>query len=184
MVYNSLITVLVLSAEFTSFASRRQSLRVTSPRGRQRSTYWLSLPYRFSLPLLISSTLLNWLISQTIYVVVIKVNDPGGAFDAAASVNGLGWSAQGLVASICLSFAMLVYPIALGCKRFDAGAPIVGSNSLAIRAACCTLPGVVGEGRQALKYGYIGLDVKGNGIVGFSSGSVRRLGKGYVFGQK
>lgn len=73
--YNSLFTCMLLGHEWASYAHRRKGLRVSSkPMGAQRSTYFLSLPYRFALPLMAMSGLLHWLVSQSIFFVVVQVS--------------------------------------------------------------------------------------------------------------
>lgn len=42
----------------------RKGLRVTQPHGYQRSSYFLQLPYRWSLPLIVISGTLHWLLSR------------------------------------------------------------------------------------------------------------------------
>lgn len=43
---------------------------MTDAEGLQRSTYRLQLPYRYSIPLIIASAILHWLMSNTIYVFI------------------------------------------------------------------------------------------------------------------
>jgi hypothetical protein len=73
--YNSMFTCMLLGWEWASFAYERKGLRVSaeSPRGDQRSGYFLSLPYRFALPLMAVSGLLHWLVSQSIFIAMVKV---------------------------------------------------------------------------------------------------------------
>lgn len=70
---NGIYTTMVLANEWSYHAFKWKGLRVsTLPRGSQRSTYFMSLPYRYSLPLLAFSGILHWLISQSPYLVRIK----------------------------------------------------------------------------------------------------------------
>ena len=53
--YNSLLTNMVLGYEWVTYAYKRKGLRVTTKaKGDQRSSYFLSLPYRIALPLMIA----------------------------------------------------------------------------------------------------------------------------------
>ena len=52
LTYNGLFTSLLLMNEWFDFALERRYLRVTDPVGKQRSTYHLQIPYRYSLSLL------------------------------------------------------------------------------------------------------------------------------------
>jgi len=72
--YNSLLTCMLLGKEWASYAFVRKGLRISSePRGSQRSTYFLSLPYRFAIPLMAASGLLHWMVSQSIFFAAIEV---------------------------------------------------------------------------------------------------------------
>jgi hypothetical protein len=72
--YNGLFMAMLLGYEWVSYAHKRKSLRVSRPaEGAQRSTYFLQLPYRFALPLMVLSGLLHWLVSQSIFLVAIDV---------------------------------------------------------------------------------------------------------------
>ncbi|KIK55865.1 hypothetical protein GYMLUDRAFT_133530, partial [Collybiopsis luxurians FD-317 M1] len=69
IVFNSLCTTLFLALEWSSYSNSRKPLRVSNPCGEQRSTYFLQIPYRYALPLMAYSTVLHWLISQSIFLV-------------------------------------------------------------------------------------------------------------------
>jgi len=59
-IYNSCLTAMASAAEWDGFALNRKGLRVSGvPQGAQRSTHLLQLPYRFSIPLMIFSILLQ-----------------------------------------------------------------------------------------------------------------------------
>ena len=173
--YNQLLTSLLLTREFTMYSIKRANLRVTLPKEDQRSTLWLSLPYRFSLPHLIASTLLHWSISQTLFLDQLEVFAPNGSLDADHSFACLCWSALALLMSLIISLLMIAAPIALGFLHYPRHVPLVESNSLAISTACHRLPGKEGEERAKLKYGIIGRREDGTNLVGLSSGPVRAL---------
>ncbi len=63
LMYNGIFTCM-LSAREWSLLKKPTTLRVSQPMGQQRRTYWLSLRYRYSNPLMVASTLLHWLISH------------------------------------------------------------------------------------------------------------------------
>ena len=54
--FNGLFTAMLLTAEWADFAHKRRPLRVSDPKPGQRSAYFLQLPYRYTLPLM----LLKW----------------------------------------------------------------------------------------------------------------------------
>lgn len=71
-----------MSREWAQFASTRRTLRVSKPQGQQRSTYWLQLPYRYSVPLMGAMVLLHWLMSRGLFLASIReqwepCSDPG-----------------------------------------------------------------------------------------------------------
>jgi hypothetical protein len=52
-------------------ARKKKPLRVSSHlQGQQRLRYFLQLPYRFSIPLIIISILMHWVLSQSLFLVV------------------------------------------------------------------------------------------------------------------
>ncbi|KAF2118006.1 hypothetical protein BDV96DRAFT_489526 [Lophiotrema nucula] len=58
--YNLMLTTLLLAREWDQYAYHRKGLRVSSkPKGAQRSIYFLQLPYRYSVPLLLVSGTLH-----------------------------------------------------------------------------------------------------------------------------
>jgi hypothetical protein len=78
MCINALLTCFSVEAEWQSYAVERKNLRVSSPIGQQRSTYFLSLPWRYGLPLMATFTILHWTLSQSIFLTVVSVYKPKG----------------------------------------------------------------------------------------------------------
>jgi hypothetical protein len=50
LAYSALLTCMLVGDEWSRFATHRKTLRVTHPRGIQRSTYFVSMPYKYSIP--------------------------------------------------------------------------------------------------------------------------------------
>ena len=72
--YNSLFTCMMLGQEWASYAREKKGLRLSGKQeGAQRSTYFLSLPYRYALPLMAISGVLHWMVSQSIFFAAIEV---------------------------------------------------------------------------------------------------------------
>lgn len=67
LAYNGLFTRMLSEREWASFRAEFNVLRVSRPRGAQRSTYRLQLPYRWSIPLILASGTLHWLVSNCVY---------------------------------------------------------------------------------------------------------------------
>ena len=179
---NSLLTCLLTSREFANFSHKRSGLRVTAPSGKyQRSTFWLSLPYRFSIPLLGSSILLHWSLSQALFLAEVKVLNLDGTLDNSNTINCVGFSRLGLLMLLLAGAVMLLALLIPGCLRYPKGVPVVQTCSLAISAACHPLPDKKDEAMQLLKYGVIGIDEDGKERVGFSSSPVRPLMDGQCY---
>lgn len=48
--YNRNLTKMILASEYDNLATSYKPLRVSCPAGAQRSTYYLTLPYRYIIP--------------------------------------------------------------------------------------------------------------------------------------
>ena len=178
LLYNSLFTSMLLTAEVNSFVARRKTLRVSNPRGDQRSTYYLQLPYRYAVPLMVLSGWLHWLISQSIFLVNVSVFDMNGTEDPSRAISGCGWSGRGLVATLCVGAIMMAMLFGVGSRKYHSGMPIMTSCSQAISAACHPPPGDADAAFQGLMYGVTIEMADRCRYVGFSSQEVRPLAQG------
>ncbi|KAL8685755.1 MAG: hypothetical protein Q9218_007560 [Villophora microphyllina] len=136
LTYNGLFTCMLLGQEWASYAHHRKPLRVTWPRGEQRSTYRLQLPYTYGIPLIVFSGVLHWLVSQSIFLARVTALDPSGVEDKDYSISTCGYSNIAIITVIIVGFIAVVFGIANGFRKYPAGMPLVGSNSAAISAAC------------------------------------------------
>ena len=127
---------MLAASEWSRFASQRKGLRTSSPTGSQRSTYWLQLPWKYSLPLGIVSALLHWLVSQSIFLVKIDAYGPYQEPLPDAGTLTCGYSSCALFITIIIGGIMLLPLAILGSRTLDARIPLAGSCSLAISAAC------------------------------------------------
>lgn len=57
--FNDHFTRMHLAADYNNYALRRRPLRASFPKGEQQSTFYLTIPYRYSLPLLLTFTLIR-----------------------------------------------------------------------------------------------------------------------------
>lgn len=135
-------------------AHQQKGLRVSGiPEGSQRSSYFLSLPYRVGVPLVALSALLHWLVSQTMFVIAIERRGPfGGPANLDPFVCGdscrasepgkvnihlsAGWSPMALVGTIFFFGIMTLLALAAGLKRYSPGPPLGCGNSAVLAAAC------------------------------------------------
>ncbi|GME22008.1 hypothetical protein GTA08_BOTSDO09507 [Neofusicoccum parvum] len=135
--YNGQLTAVYLGTEWDAYGVTAKGLRVSGvPRGAQRGTHFLQLPFRYSLPLAAASGLLHWLASQSLFAVSLVL-------DGGQSVFTCGYSPLALLcllAALCLLPAVLL-PVVL--SRFGNGVPVAGSCSASI-AASCHLPSLRG----------------------------------------
>ena len=189
--YNSIFTAMLLGYEWTSYADKRKGLRVSArPKGSQRSTYFLQLPYRFGLPLVILSGTLHWLVSQSIFVVSIDLYDGlgqpiSGTGEMGPSQNRCGYSPIAMLAVIILAAIMVVALIGFGYIPYKSKMPLAASCSLAISAACHPQEQSGPEGgalsEQKLQWGVVSVDQEGIGHCAFSSKEVGPLVKGVMY---
>lgn len=134
---NSVWTTMALAAEWNSYSITRKGLRVsTTPRGAQRTTYFLSLPYRFAFPLMACSAVLHWLISQSLYLVSVEGYDYARVRYPYSDVVTCAYSPLGIVCSLAVGVFMVVCLGGAGGIKFGSGMPVASSCSYAISAAC------------------------------------------------
>ncbi|OAL06450.1 hypothetical protein IQ06DRAFT_288380 [Phaeosphaeriaceae sp. SRC1lsM3a] len=145
--YNGLFTSIAESLEWGSYARARKGLRVSAkPRGKQRASHFLQLPYRFAIPLTLLSALLHWLVSQSVFLVsmhtygyspekeswVQLVSTP----EFPRTYTGVGYSSLATICVFVVGFILVVGLLLVASTRFRSAIPVVGSCSAAIAAAC------------------------------------------------
>ncbi|KAK5112504.1 hypothetical protein LTR62_004261 [Meristemomyces frigidus] len=189
LTYNGLLTSMLLCHEYSKYAleGRRKPLRVTTPHGQQRSTYYLNLPYTYSLPLLIASGTLHWLISESIFLARLSVySNTNDANIAATSADAeeyseVGYSCLPILLAILLGTAMLLFALGLGLRKFASAIPVAGSCSVALAAAAHR---PVGDTDAAYLPVWGEVDGEGNEEVGhccFTSEEVHELVPGRAY---
>lgn len=134
--YNGLFTCMLLAEEWSAYSTKRRFLRVTSPTGGQRSTYRLQLPYRYGIPLLICSSALHWLVSQSIFLARVNVLDSSGTEVTLVGISTCGYSPIAIIFVIILGSIVVLLGICNGFRKARVGMPLAGSCSAAISAAC------------------------------------------------
>lgn len=73
--YNGILTAMLVSREWMRY-QRRKPLRLTYPQSTtQRTSYFVSMPWRFGGPLLTVWALLHWSLSQSIFVLPLEEFD-------------------------------------------------------------------------------------------------------------
>lgn len=132
--FNTIYTSMLSADEFCRLSTHRKALRTTNRRGLQRSTYWLSLPWTYGLPLAISSSVLHWLISQALFLSRTEILDTYGQTEENSYME-IGYSPLAILLALLFGLGMVVAMILNGLRKLTSGV-LVGNNSLAIAAAC------------------------------------------------
>ena len=143
--YNGAFTCMLEEREWTQFATVRKGLRVSRAlEGSQRSTYFLQLPYRFAIPIIVFSGVLHWLVSQSIFLVAVESHRQGERIDYYNHYSQntfpdkltCGFSPIAIMFVVIIACCMIAVLLVLGMRRYDAVIPQVGSCSAVISAAC------------------------------------------------
>jgi hypothetical protein len=192
--YNGLMTVMSLGREWSGFGVRRNGLRVsTTPTGAQRSTYFLQLPYRYSLPIIVATATLHWLLSESIFLVFVEaILFDDGEYSSADRIWSrtvseylitCGYSPSAMLASIMVAALMVSCIIGIGFVKLPSSMPVASSCSAAIAAACHTMNENVDRDRaeKKLMWGDVRQDRDGIGHCQFSEQEVSRPKEGKLY---
>lgn len=152
LVYNTIVTQMHLGEDWDLYGAYTETtrhkvkvfskkethrrLRVADPKGQQKSTYMLSLPLRFAIPLLIISGIMHWLMSLTFFLANISVIPRDGNSPRHDEVTAVAYAPQGMFYLFGVSVFMVVVLAIFSVRKFGGEMHIVGSNSAAISAAC------------------------------------------------
>ncbi|KAJ9491773.1 hypothetical protein VN97_g1492 [Penicillium thymicola] len=136
--YNSLLTRMLLSAEYSSYGVDRKPLRVTWPveGSKQRSTYWLSIPYQYGIPAMALFTILHWLVSQGVYFLLVIPYTADGNPMYAEKKSTPTYSYMPLIIAGALLGLLGIMIVGVSFRRLKSAIPLAGTCSAAISAAC------------------------------------------------
>lgn len=172
----------MLSAdEWSRFAYQRKTLRVTSPVGKQRCTYYLQLPYTFALPLLVLSGSLHWLLSQSIFLARVTVFNAGGGESKYSSISTCGYSCIAIIFVIGVASVTILGSLGFGFRRYPAGIPLAAGCSAAISAACHPPIGDEDVSVLPVKWGVIPDNKPNVGHCSFSCNEVSDVVPGHMY---
>jgi hypothetical protein len=151
---NALYTNMFVSAEWASYMETRKPLRVTSPIGHQRETYWLNVPFRYAIPMTIMSGLFHWLASQSIFKVQIVLVDlhTRQIFD---QISTCGYSPVAIILTTIVGFIIAASGVIISRFWYPAGMPLASSCSAAISAACHAPPEESGASLLPVQWGAV-----------------------------
>lgn len=101
ILYNTMLSTFLVQREFSRMYKReyRKTLRVSEPIGIQRSSYFISLPLRYGIPLYASSGGMHWLVSQSLFLARIRAISADGSDDDVNSFSTCGYSPIAVFAS-------------------------------------------------------------------------------------
>jgi hypothetical protein len=177
-----------LSNEWSQYLLQRKSLRISSvPQGAQRSTYFLQLPYRFAIPLMVTAGTLHWLVSQSIFLVNVEayllIDYEERHHEANSDYMTCGYSPVAMISVIITGFLMVLAAIISGFVRLPSGMPVAGSCSVAISAACHPESERNGESAALLKvqWGSVSSNVRDFGHCSFTDGEVSPPEQGRLY---
>lgn len=178
LTFNALYTNMFVAREWATYTHERKTLRVTSPRGQQRSTYWLNVPFRYAIPMTAMSGLFHWLASQSIFLVqitgtVFSTEDKQRTVNPYASVSTCGFSPMAIILTTVTGSLIAVGGVLLGWfRKYPAGIPVAGSCSAAISAACHPPPEDYNASLKPVQWGALGQGIFNSGeadVVGHCS---------------
>jgi hypothetical protein len=138
LVYNAMFRLLFSAQDYSEFAFKGKYLMVSTPRGKQRGTWFFGAPILWAAPMLGLQVFLHWFISQSFFVVQVSVFDEQGVLDNNyASISNCGFSPMAIICAVIVAFVMILFTCGLGLRKFNMGSPpVVGNCSAAITAGC------------------------------------------------
>ncbi|KAG0642426.1 hypothetical protein HOY80DRAFT_1106059 [Tuber brumale] len=153
LTYNGIFTSMFMAKEWMDFAIKRKPLRVSRPIGKQRSSFWLQLPYKYSLPLMALKSITHLCASQGIFLAKFEVFNPLG--ETFKVVSTVGYSVAGIALLMVSGLIHLIVLFAIGSKKYPLGMPLAGSCSAAIAAACHPPEGDMDASYEPLMWGAV-----------------------------
>ena len=154
LTYNCLYTYMLMEQEWQGFSRKRRPLRVSKPVQGQRSTYFLQLPWRYGVPLLICSGLMHWLISKSIFLAnVIRYN-----IDIIRTPEEYLLICEYSPIAMILNITILLAVIVVGFRIYKPGLPLAMSRSSLIAAVCSRLPEDILASTSSIMWGAVRKD--------------------------
>ncbi|KAF5528355.1 hypothetical protein CGCA056_v000115 [Colletotrichum aenigma] len=119
--YHAFFTCISLADEWDRFfGGKKKGFRVSTwPQGHQRQTYFLQLPYRYSLALAAFSGGLHWLISQSIFLIRVESYDDDDKFSNENTFSE--WSPVGIILVMVAGAVLIAFLVTSGYFRLRHG---------------------------------------------------------------
>jgi hypothetical protein len=152
---NRMCTSICFTREWNDFAIHRKGLRTTDSSGEQRPTYFLQLPYRWAVPLTAISGVLHWLLSQSLFLVILEIRDMDGLIIDAESASTVGYSNLSLLVFATTYLVTLFVMLGMQLRRITLRIPPANHCSLVISAACHPPPEDVNAQLKRVQWGVV-----------------------------
>lgn len=139
---NNIMSTMLAMAEWCNYAvgGLQKGLRVSSPEGNtaQRSSYFLSVPYKWAIPSAVALTILHWLVSQTVFFANLEIYrlQPRGVMEPQPSGYLYQSPLAGAIAGSLGSALIVALILAAFAQKYPANIPLSGCCSASIAAAC------------------------------------------------
>ncbi|KEY73995.1 hypothetical protein S7711_02589 [Stachybotrys chartarum IBT 7711] len=178
ILYNTMLSTFLVQREFSRMhlPKYRKPLRVSEPIGIQRSSYFISLPLRYGIPLYASSGFMHWLISQSLFLARITAIMADGTDDAENSFSTCGYSPIALFITIFAGLLLIVIIVVVGFRKYGGTMRLVATNSKAIAAACHVLEEDKSDGHMfPVQWGVVSMH-RGEGHCAFTTARTGTVG--------
>ncbi|KAH8429507.1 uncharacterized protein LDX57_007169 [Aspergillus melleus] len=133
---NGILINMVVAAEYNDYAIHRNTLRVSWPKGQQRSTRYLSLPYRYRVPFVVFAVALHWLMSQSLFFIQVRLFDIDGQVIERWSTTRCGYSLVAILTTLIVGAIATLSLLGLGLRKYKSNMPLPIYSSVEISAAC------------------------------------------------
>ncbi|KAF2023080.1 hypothetical protein EK21DRAFT_95204 [Setomelanomma holmii] len=143
--FNTLYTSMLIGKEWSSYMHERKALRVTTPVAQQRDTYWLSVPFRYAIPMTITSITVTGTTTSSNVRLVRPLEQ----------ISTCGFSPFAIILSTVTATVIAIGGIATGRMKYPAGMPMASSCSAAMSAACHPPPGDVDAHLLPVQWGAV-----------------------------
>lgn len=175
---NNICTFLASAEEWNNLADTRKGLRVSRPVGQQRSTYFLQLPYKWAIPLITTSSVLHWLLSQSFFFVQVDTY-ANGFTDSRA---GCGFSSLSIYIFFIVALMLLCAVGWVATRPAQQKMPIAASCSFVISAACHPPQNTTDVQLMKVKWGVVEkLNLGGTGHCCLSASFVKKPEVGEIY---
>ncbi|KAF7502331.1 hypothetical protein GJ744_006019 [Endocarpon pusillum] len=162
---SALLSCLLIADEWSGFSNERKPLRVSHPRGIQRSTYFVNMPMRYSIPIMILFAIEHWLLSQSTFVIrVINIDIVNSSPREIEGYTTSGFSLVPAIFALVLPSVFLIAQIVNAFMRkyhAKSNMPLVSTCSAAISANCHRPEGDIDAHLLPVQWGVIQEDDDG-----------------------